>query len=346
MTFLAIYEEGVPRTVGSARTMTQNLRGKTVPMKGIAQVASHPQARRKGHVRLIMNRFFEFFHEDNIPVSCLYPFKESFYENMGYVTLPQTRKITFKPETLAPVMKMDLPGQVELLRFGEGYAEFRTFLKELQQAIHGMSLFAQTSEPEPEDHSSWLAFARRDGEAIGVLQYVLRGDAMDQTLRAFDFLYSEPLGKFLLLDWIARHQDQAAEVELVLKPDIQGELLFTNICPEQGTLFHAPMGRVTTIPALSGLPVGESEITVRITDPNAPWNEGAWRLRSEDGLLIVESGDRAECELSIHGLTALVYGVYNPREFQYRGWGNPSDEQAVRLLRLFPPKSPFMLALF
>ncbi|MCB2202887.1 GNAT family N-acetyltransferase [bacterium] len=346
LTFLAVYEDGVPRTVGSARTMTQNLRGKIVTMKGIAQVASHPQARRKGYVRMMMNHFFELFHEENIPVSCLYPFKESFYEAMGYVTLLQTKKITFKPEPLAPVMKMDLPGEVELVRFGEGYPEFRAFLKRLQQTTHGMSLFAQTSTPELDDHSSWLAFARRDGETIGVMQYALKGEAMAQTLSAFDFLYSEPLGKFLLLDWIARHQDQAAKVELVLKPDIQGELLYTNVCPEQGTLFHAPMGRISVLPALSGLPVGEGEITIRITDPYAPWNEGVWRLRGDNGLLEVEPGDQAECELSIHGLTALVYGVYDPLEFQYRGWGNPNVDQAARLLQLFPPKSPFMLALF
>jgi predicted acetyltransferase len=346
LTFLAVYEDGIPRTVGSARTLKQNLRGKIVTMKGIAQVASHPQARRKGYVRLMMDYFFKSFHEENIPVSCLYPFKESFYQKMGYITLPQTRKITFKPEALAPVLKIDLPGEVELVRFGEGYPEFRTFLKRLQQTTHGMSLFEQPSSPEPDDHSSWLAFARRKGETIGVMQYELEGGLMEQTLRAFDFLYTEPLGKFLLLDWIARHQDQAVKVELVHKPDIQGELLFTNIRPEQGALFHAPMSRVITLPALAGLQVGEGEINVRIADPSAPWNEGVWQLRSNNGLLSIEPGDQAECELSIHGLTALIYGVYDPREFQYRGWGNPTEAQSARLLALFPPKTPFLLALF
>jgi predicted acetyltransferase len=346
ITFLAVYEDGIPRTVGSARTFKQNLRGKIVTMKGIAQVASHPQARRKGYVRLMMNHFFKTFHEENVPVSCLYPFKESFYQKMGYVTFSQARKITFKPEKLPPVMKMDLPGEVELVRFGEGFAEFQSFLKQLQQSVHGMSLFAQTSTPEPDDHSSWLAFARRDGETIGAMQYELTGGMMEQTLRAHDFLYTDPLGKFLLLDWIARHQDQAAKVELVIRPDMQGELLFTDIRPEQGTLFFAPMGRVITLPALAGLPVGEGEITVRISDPQAPWNEGAWRLRSESGLLAVEPGEQAECGLSIQGLSALVYGVHDPQEFQYRGWGNPTVEQSKRLHQLFPPITPFLLALF
>src|SRR5690348_4900410 len=46
-------EAGTQATV-SAVLMRQNLRGRVYPMAGIASVASHPLARRRGYVRALM----------------------------------------------------------------------------------------------------------------------------------------------------------------------------------------------------------------------------------------------------------------------------------------------------
>lgn len=53
-------------------------------MGGIAGITSLPEVRRKGIIRNILVHYFEFMFTNNIPVSSLYPFKESFYEKLGY----------------------------------------------------------------------------------------------------------------------------------------------------------------------------------------------------------------------------------------------------------------------
>jgi len=42
------------------------------------------------------------------PGLCLYPFRESFYERLGYVTFPQPRTARFSPQALLPLLKVKL----------------------------------------------------------------------------------------------------------------------------------------------------------------------------------------------------------------------------------------------
>ena len=345
--YYAVFEDGQPQAVSCATTpLIQNIRGQLMKMGGVANVASHPAARRRGYVRALMHHMYQEFNQENYPVSCLYPFKESFYQRLGHVTLPQAKKISFDPRNLGQVMKMELPGSVDMVSFQEGYNDFRNYLLKLQKTTHGMSLFSLALPETAKDHKAWLVFARHQGEVIGVMNYIIKDGMMNQTLTAYDFLFSNPLGKFLLLDWVAKHVDQVSKAELVLMPELAGEILATDIRPQFDGWFLAPMGRVISVPALAGLPSGTGEITVRVTDEDCAWNNGVWTLSSRDGKFEVSPADQPACDLTIHGLTALVYGAYDPDEFSLRGWGNPNTDQQQILRQMFPPAIPFLLAMF
>src|SRR5690606_33656438 len=83
-TVLALFvdDKAVATTLGIP--MTQNVRGKIFPMVGIAGVTSDPRTRRKGYMRQLMQATHQYFYERDFPVATLYPFRESFYERMGY----------------------------------------------------------------------------------------------------------------------------------------------------------------------------------------------------------------------------------------------------------------------
>jgi len=344
--YYALFTDDGPQTIASLRDMTQNVRGKRFRMVGIGDVSSHPAVRRKGYVRSIMQHLFNVSREEGFAVSCLYPFIETFYEGFGYITFPQVMKILFDPGALAPVLKMDHDGCVEMVKFEEAYTEYETYLGELQQIIHGFSRFSEPNPAMAKEHKTWLAFAKIKGKLVGLMQYKLRGKPMQQQLYAYDFLFSNAQGKFLLLDWIARHINQVSEAELVLPPNVRGDLFFTDLRPEHQRLFYPPMGRVIDLERLAGLPVDDGEITVQISDPGCEWNTGTWRLAGEKGSLVIEKGKNPNCHLSIQGLTALVYGVYRPDEFALRGWGDP-DQQAQHILQhMFPPAVPFLHVMF
>lgn len=85
--------------------MTENVRGKVMRM------ASLPAGRRQGHVRDIFRMMFEEMREAGQVVSTLYPFRESFYERLGYATMPRTRFVSFDPANLAELVRLEKPGQ-------------------------------------------------------------------------------------------------------------------------------------------------------------------------------------------------------------------------------------------
>jgi predicted acetyltransferase len=345
--YYAVMSEDAPLSIACSTSLfIQNLRGSLFRMGGVANVATHPAARRKGYVRDLMRHLYQTFKDQEIPVSCLYPFRESFYERLGYVTLPQPKKHIFKPESIRAVFNLALPGHVELVPFTEGLPTYRQILEALQPATHGMALFDNRELYAVEARETWLALARIDNETVGVMQYQLKEGMMEQILRATDFLYTCPEGKFLLLEWIARHIDQAATAEIWLRPDIFGETLFTDIRPSYEGVFLAPMARVVDVEGLKGMPVGTGQITLEIRDEDCPWNNDVWRFSAGEGRLALKPAEQPECWLSIHGLSAMVYGVGHPEEFALRSWGDPDQEQQIRLRQLFPAQTPFLHAMF
>ncbi|MFW5713862.1 MAG: GNAT family N-acetyltransferase [Brevefilum sp.] len=326
--------------------MTQNLRGKLVSMGGVANVATHPAARRKGYVRQMMSRIFTEFHQNQTATSCLYPFKETFYQRMGYATLPQTKRIRFDPKCLQSILKTNLNVTYELVSFYEGYENFRKFCQQIQKTIHGMALFSIPHKEAAKSHEAWLVFARKDGDIIGAMNYTLKDQIMNQTLLAYDFLFRDPEGKFALLNWIARHIDQVGEVILTVRPDHNGENYYTDIRPGYQGVFVPPMGRVVNLKALDGISCGEGKLTIQLSDLNCEWNNGIWQLSEKDGKLQIAQGKAADCKLSIQGLSALIYGVTDPNELSLRGWGNPDPGQQDVFRSLFPPAVPYLHAIY
>ena len=85
---------------------------------------------------------------DGDVLSSLYPFRESFYERLGYVTFPQSRQAIFKPAAMAPLLQDDLGGEVELCLMGEGYDAYNAYVTEMQPGVHGMAMFVDFDRPE------------------------------------------------------------------------------------------------------------------------------------------------------------------------------------------------------
>ena len=80
--------------------------------------------------------------DDGQVFSNLYPFRESFYERLGYVTFPLPRIAKPAPSALLPLMEKDLGGQVELMLIGDGFDIYREYPGKLRQRTHGMATTA------------------------------------------------------------------------------------------------------------------------------------------------------------------------------------------------------------
>jgi len=173
--------------------------------------------------------------------------------------------------------------------------------------------------------------------------YALRGERpVDFTLSALRFYYHTSLGRTLLLDWIARHTDQAVRAEIILPPSERPETWLADMRVERENFWLPGMGRVVDVLGLQGLPCPTGRFTAQLVDPQCPWNCGNWLFESDAGQLTIRPAQQAEFNLTIQALSALVYGSHDPADFALRGWGNPDEEQQTMLRHMFPIQTPYL----
>ena len=339
-----LFEDERPVAAITSTPMTQNVRGQIYPMGALGDVVTLPESRRKGYARQLFTAIMDTMPAEGVVFSGLYPFRPSFYERLGYVSFPYMRIVSFSPAVLQPLLDWNLGGQVERMLIADGFDTYRAFARRCQPNVHGMALFADAvaQHRQKKRNQEWLALARFEDEVVGALLYRLT-DFRDR-MQVSHFLYHTNRGKYLLLEWFARHIDQVNTIELWLPhsecpetwlPDLQPQLRL----PE---FDYDAMGRIVDVARIGGMATGPGCFSAQINDPFCPWNTGRYRFETVDGVLQVSQTKTADCELTIQGLSALVYGTHALGDFTFLGWGHLSPELQATLRTMFPPMQPYL----
>src|SRR5919107_1431248 len=245
--------------------MRQNVRGAIYDMAGIASVASHPAARRRGFIRALLERLLREMRDRGCAVTALYPFRPSFYGRFGYVGLPRRRTAELTPEGLGYLLNADLPGTVERLPMADAFDTYDAMVLRLLERRHGLAVFDDVRKAEFRHDKRWVAVARAGGEVVGVVSYRINDFGGD--LVAGDLLTTGPLGRALLLQYFARHVDQVARIVVTVGLDDAPELWGTDLpVTYEGRVAYpsspGPMARVLDVAKLAGMQVGEGAATV------------------------------------------------------------------------------------
>jgi predicted acetyltransferase len=273
----------------------------------------------------------------------LYPFRESFYERLGYVSFPLTKIARINTLSLAPVLKMETGVEIRLQPIGEAYDTYREYLAEMREHRHGMAGFDFGDRARANQNLLWTALAIFNGNVEGIMLYRILGEEVTKfKFEAIRFYYRTSRARYLLLSWIARHIDQTERAELWLPEDEYPETWLADIQVKVETAVRAAMSRVLNVEHIGGMQVGEGSFSARIVDPLCPWNDGVWRFESTAGTLRVSRTTNADYELTIQGITALVSGVPRPEDIPLRDWGNPDQSKISSMRAMFPPLRPFM----
>jgi GNAT superfamily N-acetyltransferase len=345
----------------SGFSLRHNVRGTVFPMVGISGVATHPKARRRGHVRTLLTRMHEEMRDSGHVLSTLYPFRQSFYERFGYVGFPKPRRIRLEARGLERMLRVEVPGEVSIHRIGEVFDDYYALLETLLRERHGFSVFTRAGTVEvAKENKHWIALARHEGEVVGALLY--RTNGFGNELQGRQLLTRSPIGRTLLLQWLARHHDQYSSFTFELPPDERPDLWYVDIAYDDetkvsGPNHSAPMGRVLSVPGLAGIATGAARATVEVVDD--PFVAGTWTLDGRGGTLEVTSGSAsggatggngagsgATARLTSHGLAALVYGVIDPAELALQGYGTVDSGTAQALRTIFPPAAPYLFSGF
>ncbi|MBN2303521.1 MAG: GNAT family N-acetyltransferase [Anaerolineae bacterium] len=343
-----LLKDGRPQATAAHVTMRHTIRDLIVPTWGLWGVATHPAARRNGYARQLLAAWHEAAYEAGLAVTLLYPFRESFYQRLGYVTYPQPRKVKFEVANLAPLLKWDFPGEIDLRSTQDDFQTWRDYLRTFQPHIHGFAL-SDSGWPESvmrfnSNREHWLALARIEGEVRGAMLYRLEGPEGAFDMKVNGFYSSDVWGRYLLLEWMARHIDHAREATVSLPPFEQPDTWLEDLKVKFEGGF-APMARVLNVAQIGGIQAGPGTFTARVHDDHCPWNNGIYRFETADGVLHVSAlnaPDSADCDLAIQGVTALVYGAHDPATFTLRGWGDPPPAVQATMRRMFPARLPYM----
>lgn len=339
------YDGDIPLAQAIIHPMAMNVRGRVFPMGGVSGVASMPAGRRGGRIRGILTRAFAQMREDGQPVATLFPFRESFYERLGFVTMPSPKFVTLNPADLVPLLRMDHAGRAEHMRIADGFDRWVEFLRVYGQEHHGFSI-ANTARLETirQRNRWWLILIKQGEETTGAMTYRLGGE--DKPMTVHSFLARTVAARYGLLEWIARHTDQVPKARIRVAPAEQPEFWWPDLADAIQTdgedSWGAPMGRIVSVEQLSGISAGTGEVALEISDPQCPWNEGTWTLRGAGGVLDVVPGGVAGMRLPIQGLSALLFNGLNPEVLRFRGWGDIDPAAGEHLRALFPPALPFL----
>jgi predicted acetyltransferase len=339
----AVFEDDRALSVVVSTPMTQNMRGKLFSASGVWGVATDPAGRRKGYCRQALAGVLSADRDSGKVFSNLYPFRESFYEKLGYVSFPLTKIAKLAPASLSPTLKMETGGEIELKLIGEAYDMYRDYLAGMRGHMHGMAFFDFGDKARASRNDIWVALAQFDGKLEGLMLYKLQGEEVSKyNFVAYRFYYQTSRARYLMLNWIARHVDQADRVEIGSPADEYPETWLADMQVKVESAIRASMCRVLDVENLGGMEVGEGSFAAQVVDPLCPWNEGAWRFEARGGKLQVEKTSKAECQLTIQGLTALIAGVHDPQDFPLRGWGDPDPALQSVMRAMFPKLSPFL----
>lgn len=343
----ALFEDETPVSIVISTPMTQNMRGKLYPANGVWGVATHPLARRKGYCRQVIASVLSKEREAGKVFSNLYPFRESFYERLGYVSYPITKIARFSPTSLFPILKMNLVGEIRLQYFGDAYDSYRDYLTQMRTHTHGMALFDFITRGQINKNLFWTALAVIDGKIEGLMVYRILGEEVTKYLfSVIRFYYSSSRARHLLLGWIARHIDQIDRVEVWIPADEYPDTWLVDINVKVESAVRAAMSRVLEVEKIGGMDSAEGCFSARIFDPICKWNEGIWRFESHEGKLRVSRATKADCELTIQGLTALIAGIHSPQDIPLRGWGDVDPTIQSIQADMFPRIVPYMHEIF
>lgn len=343
--------DGIPESVARVLEFKQNIRGLLKPMGGIGMVASAPEHRRSGYTRDLMVAIFRELKQGGIVTSTLYPFKDTFYGDLGYVKMPPSRTLEFSPTSLTSI---HMPEGYSVKREeGEQMQKIRQELyKTMVQETHGAVLRSENRWSEmTKNFALKAAIARnRDGAPEAIMIYSIKGYSEGHTwaetgqITITEFTWKTLEGRDALLNYLYKHSDQIVKVSLVIStraPDFYHWLSNMHTPTLKSNIVS--MARIIDVwKSMSDFPVNhEGVLRINVSDSFIKENDGVFEFKADNGKLSVfPSHEQANTTIDIRGLTSVLYGTLNENQLRRLSWLN--GESPDCLFEWFPSATPWL----
>lgn len=292
--------------------------GGEYPMAGIGAVSSLPHARRSGGIRSCFEAMLPDLYDRGFVFSYLYPFSTAFYRKFGYEACVQKYALTLDPGQLRPG---EVEGQCILLEGQTGKASSIGAIDRAWEKKYNMfvlhedsdSRWAESCDPAASGNYAYL-YERQEGPG-GYMEFHLENqpDGRNLVCDKFRFLDADGFRGLMTIFKSLAADHRYVKLCLPAEPAMQ------YLCPEwslgaaQWSIVPAGMARVVNVQkALEGARIrGEGSLTLEVTDPQIPQNNGTYRLTYGPGRAnCVERTDApAQLSLTIPAFSALLCGA-------------------------------------
>ncbi len=324
-------EDGTPIATARLLPFQQNVRGTWKKMGGIGMVACSPEYRRRGHTREMILKMLTDMQAEDYAVSCLYPFKDTFYMALGYVKMPPTGGLEFEPSQLRS--KAYPAGySVKRIEGPDGHKAWSILHASAVEQIHGAVRRSEKRWTELTKYMKGkIAVAYGpDNKPAGVMVYGIKGFGQGHDwaetgrINVLEMFWSDYAARDALFAFLFMHSDQIVKVTLPGSPVYDDYYHWIEeIHSPSMTTRMLPMSRIVSIEeALSGLSVKQDgAATIEVQDPLLKSNNGSYAISGSDGRLNVSrTKKKADVSMTIDGLTALLYGTLFPEQAEVLGW--------------------------
>ncbi len=296
----------------------QVVRGRIKVMGGIAGVWSYPEFRDRGYVRALVEKVVIQMPQLGMSVSMLLPFKQSFYQRLGYVAANANLKLKIPLAGLAHHLKLSLENwRLARLPTIEVRDLVQAFLQDLWQGDlvsdrwHGQVLanldLANWQLPYRETLTVILT---KDQQVQAIAIYTIDSQ-QDFCISVKEIYWTSLAARDRLFRFFASHRDQIQDLELEVK---LGENFYAWLedLPKSGSMKLNPnpwMVRVVdAVAALSGLKASFTGRIVMAVQENNLETRIAIACNGKE-LTVKKTQLPWQVWLDLAGLTALVYGI-------------------------------------
>jgi predicted acetyltransferase len=288
--------------------------GRSVPMGAVSGVAVRPDHRGRGIGPRLLVRAIERMHEHGLVISTLHPATTRFYRGLGWEIGGSFGVRRVPTASLAALP----PGEPEFLRPGRDDLDavrgcYDRVAPTINGALDRSDAGWRAIEAELERAHRYTYVYDVDGRIDGYVVYDQR-----QTSRQWGFaitlrelVAADARAAVTLWRHVGSHVAQVDTVTVLAMPLDELTLLLPEQVVELVGVNHWMTRVVDAAGAIAarGYPAGvRGEVHLQVSDRLAPWNDGRFVLRVEDGEGKLSPGGTGEVHLSIGALASLYTG--------------------------------------
>lgn len=296
----------------------------------IGGVATHPEYRRYGCVRRILESAFEQAPERGWVVSLLHPFSFAYYRKFGYEKVSDHRLLEFPMKALdfaprCPDLKLvDRPE-----RLADALKVYDAFAKNRNIMFRRFDARCYSLNPREENRSTYIWYDSQGTPSsyvtVGVEKYMVVNHLESVNLHVYEQAYTSPESLMAILGFLRMYEGELDSVKIhncAMCPEL--DFVLRHYTHTHYLQVPDVMARVLDVKALleaNRYPQESGRFAIRVED-TLPFTAGVYQVEYEKGKAeVARLSHEASYDLSapMPAFTQLVYGYerYTPDNAVY-----------------------------